>query len=122
MIRALPAILAGLLLAGCAAHNPAAAPAPRDLTGTKLEFTDLHSANTYEFFPGGRYRFTAVSQNGLRADRRDGSFAYSPSGPTARISLDGETMHLVFDGPDSGTCTIAGDVRRYRFSLGKAGS
>ncbi|MFM8656366.1 MAG: hypothetical protein ACKOD5_04455 [Chthoniobacterales bacterium] len=118
MVKALPAILAALMLAGCATHQPAAGAAPRDVNGMKLEFADLHSTNTYEFLPGGRYRFTAVSQNGLRADRREGSFAYSPSGRTARISLDDETLHLVFEDPAGGTCTVEGDVRRYHFRLG----
>lgn len=106
------------VLAGCATNSPHAVSAPRDLAGTKLQFTDLHSANTYEFFPGGRYRFAAVSQNGLQTDRREGTFSVKRTGPGVRIVFDNEdVMHLTFENADSGTCKFAGDVRTYRFRL-----
>lgn len=109
-------ILACGVLAGCATGAPRAVSAPRDLSGTKLEFTDLHSANTYEFLPGHRYRFTALSQNGLHTDRREGSFVYSRTGQSARIVFDNESaMHLTFENADGGSCEFAGDVRTYRF-------
>lgn len=88
------------------------------MAGTKLEFTDLHSANTYEFFPGGRYRFAALSQNGLHTDRREGTYVGKSSGRSARITFDNnEVMHLTFDAADRGTCKFDGDIRIYRFRL-----
>ncbi len=106
------------LLAGCAADAPREVSAPRDLAGTKLELTDLHSANTYQFLPGGCYRFTALSQNGLHTDRREGIYAAKRTAQKARIVFDSdEVMHLVFEDVDSGTCQFDGDVRTYRFRL-----
>jgi len=106
------------LVAGCATGAPRAVSAPYDLAGTKLEFTDLHSANTYYFLPGGRYRFTALSQNGLHTDRREGTYTANRAGQKARIVFDkDEVVHLVFEDADSGTCQFDGDVRAYRFRL-----
>lgn len=121
MTKAILSILAGGLLAGCATNAPRAIFAPRDLAGTKLEFTDLHSSNTYEFLPGGRYRFTALSQNGLHTDRREGTYAAKRTCQKARIVFDNnEVMRLTFENGDSGTCTFAGDVRTYRFRLARS--
>ena len=112
------AILICAILAGCATGAPRAVSAPRDLSGTKLEFTDLHSSNTYQFLAGGRYRSTALSQNGLHTDRREGTFAAKRTGQKARIVFDNdEVMRLVFVDADSGTCQFDGDVRTYRFRL-----
>lgn len=106
------------LLAACANSAPRAVSAADDLAGTKLEFTDLHSANTYQFLPGGRYRFTARSQNGLHSDRREGVYAAKRTGQKARIVLDkDEVVHLAFEDTDRGFCQIEGDVRTYRFRL-----
>jgi len=106
------------LLAGCATGAPREVSVPRDLEGTKLEFTDLHSTNTYQFLPGGRYRFTALSQNGLHTDRREGTYTANRAGQKARIVFDkDEVVHLVFEDADSGTCQFDGDVRTYRFRL-----
>jgi hypothetical protein len=111
-------ILICALLAACATGAPRAASATSDLAGTKLEFTDLHSANTYQFMPGGRYRFTALSQNGLHTDRREGTFAAKRTAQKARIVFDkDEVMRLTFVDADSGTCQFDGDVRTYRFRL-----
>lgn len=118
MTKAIMSILACGLLAGCATDAPHAISAPRHLEGTKLEFTDLHSANTYQFLPGGRYRFTALSKNGLRTDRREGTFAAKRAGQKARIVFDKDKVaHLVFEDADRGTCQFDGDVRTYRFRL-----
>jgi len=112
------AILTCTILAGCATGAPRAVSAPDDLAGTRLEFTDPHSSNTYQFLRGGRYRFTAVSQNGLHTDRREGTFAAKRAGQKARIVFDNdEVVHLVFEDTDSGTCQFDGDVRTYRFRL-----
>lgn len=111
-------ILICTILAGCATGAPRAVSAPRDLSGTKLEFTDLHSANSYQFLPGGRYRLTALSQNGLHTDRREGTYAAKRTDQKARIVFDkDEVMHLTFVDADSGTCQFDGDVRTYRFRL-----
>jgi hypothetical protein len=111
-------VLICALLASCATDAPHAAGGPRDLAGTKLEFTDLHSANTYEFLPGGRYRFAALSQNGLHTDQREGTYVGKRSGRFARIILDkDEVMHLAFEAADKGTCKFGGDARIYRFRL-----
>lgn len=118
MTKTIFSILICGLLVGCAANSLHSAFAPRDLAGTKLEFTDLHSANTYELLPGGRYRFTALSQNRLHTDRREGAFVVKRAGRNARIVFDNdEVAHLVFEDADSGTCQIDGDVRTYRFRL-----
>jgi hypothetical protein len=106
------------LLAGCATGTLRPASAPANLAGTKLEFTDLHSANTYEFMPGGRYRFTALSQNGLRTDRRDGTFVGKRTGREARVVFDdNDVIRLTFEHAASGFCQLEGDVRTYRFRL-----
>lgn len=106
------------VLAGCATNAPRAISAPRDLAGTRLEFADLHSANTYEFLAGGRYRFAAVSQNGLRTDTREGVFVLNRTGWSVRIVFDNESvMYLNFDNADSGTCKLVGDARTYQFRL-----
>lgn len=111
-------VLICALLASCATDAPYAAGKTRDLAGTKLEFTDLHSANTYQFLPGGRYRFAALSQNGLYTDRREGTYVGKSSGRSSRIILDNdEVMHLNFEDADSGTCRFDGDARIYRFRL-----
>lgn len=111
-------VLICALLAGCATDAPHAACGPRDLAGTKLEFTDLHSANTYEFFPGGRYRFAALSQNGLHTDRREGTYVGKSSGRAAQIILDNQdTLNLSFESDDRGVCWLDADVRTYRFRL-----
>lgn len=118
MTKAILSILAGGLLAGCATDAPHAVSAPRDLAGTKLEFTDLHSANTYQFLPGGRYHFTARSRNGLYTDRREGTYAAKRTGQKTSIFFDkDEVVRLVFEDTDSGTCQFDGDVRAYRFRL-----
>lgn len=113
-------LLTACLLTGCAAHLSPEVSLPRDLSGRKLEFTDLHSTNTYFFLPGGRYRFTAVSRNGLFTDRRDGLFTFRTAGPRgARILFDGSSvLDLAFDAADAGTCKVDDDVRVYRFRLG----
>jgi hypothetical protein len=111
-------VLVCAILAGCAASAPHAGAAPRDLAGTKLEFTDLHSANTFQFLPGGRYRFTARSQNGLHTDRREGTYVCKSSRRSSQIMLDrAEVVRLNFQDADSGTCQVDGDVRTYRFRL-----
>lgn len=118
MTRAILSVLACSLMVGCASSPPRGTSAPADLAGIKLEFTDPHSANTCEFLPGGRYRFTALSQNGLRTDRREGTFVVKRARREARIVFDhADVMHLTFEAPDSGTCKVEGDVRTYRFRL-----
>lgn len=117
--RTLLALLTACLLAGCAAHLSPEVSLPRHVSGQKFEFTDLHSTNTYFFLPGGRYRFTAVSRNGLFTDRRDGLFTFRAAGPRrARIVFDGSSvLDLAFDAADTGTCKVDDDVRVYRFRL-----
>ena len=115
-------VLVCALLAGCATGAPREVSAPRDLAGTKLEFTDLHSANTFQFLPGGRYRFAARSQNGLHTDRREGTYVCKSSGRSSQIILDrAEVVRLNFQDADSGTCQVDGDVRTYRFRLVEVG-
>lgn len=115
-------LFTAFLLAGCAAYRSTEAAPLRDVAGQKLEFADLHSANTYLFLPGGRYRFAAVSQNGLHTDRREGVFTFRATGPgKARVIFDDSSvLNLSFATADSGTCKADNDVRVYRFRMSGA--
>lgn len=109
-------------MAACATSNPRGVSAPNEIAGMNLGFTDLHSANTYEFLPGGLYRFTALSQNGLRTERREGTYVGQSSGRSMRIILDDEEiLRLTFESAGGGICKSDGDVREYRFRLSKSG-
>lgn len=129
--RLLP-LLAATALAACTT-GPAGSPpsengtapaadngtAPRDLAGSRLNYSDLHSRNTYDFNGGGRFVFRYVHHGSGDAGERDGTYRYRIEGPgKARVDFgDGDFMRMEFDTPLSGTCVFDGDVRRYGFTL-----
>ncbi len=93
--------------------------APRGIAGSTLQYSDLHSRNTYEFGTTGRFVFRYIHHGSGDSGERDGTYRYRITGADqARVDFgDGDFMMMEFDTPLSGTCVFDGDVRRYGFTL-----
>lgn len=93
--------------------------APRNLAGSRLNYSDLHSRNTYTFKPDGKFLFDYVHHGSGDSGGRDGGYRYRITAPgKARVDFDdGDFMLMEFDSPLSGTCVFDGDVRRYGFTI-----
>ena len=85
--------------------------------GAQMRYADNHGKYTYTFFPDGRYRFVAVSQNETMADSREGRWQYKVTGPSrAELRLDGDSVvRLQFEGVLEASGTIDDDARTYQF-------
>ena len=113
--------LAAILSSSCSSQVPLRenGPAPAQLAGRQLQFTDSHGINFYTFFADGRYRYATLSQNKTYADSREGRFTYKRSGSNrAEIRFaDEPTIRLTFSELSKATGTIDGDQRTYLFRL-----
>ena len=85
--------------------------------GAQMRYADNHGKYTYTFFPDGRYRFVAVSQNETMADSREGRWQYKVTGrDRAELRLDGDSViRLKFNGVLEASGRIDDDARIYQF-------